>query len=300
MDDLFGDSPPPFTVTDGVRAGLSRKQLRAGRRWDAPFTGVRLPAGSSTELHDRCRALCLMLDDDVAFSHTTALDLLRVERPWTHADDERLHVVTMRSGDRAERPGVVAHWTRQSFLDTVEIDGLLVTSPAQTFTHIACELRLPDDVVVLGDAMMRRKHRLTSPAELLDVSSRTHKVKGIVQVRDAIPRMRPNTDSSTETRTRLLLVDAGLPCPRVNEVVFAPDGAYVKRVDLLYLEQKVAIEYDGDHHRTDREQWQEDIRRRRLLETLGWTVIVVVAEDLRRPEQLVARVRGALRGASRV
>ncbi|MCK9794725.1 DUF559 domain-containing protein [Isoptericola sp. 4D.3] len=294
-DELFGDNASPFTVADALRTGLSRKQLRAGRRWDAPFTGIRLPAGGATDLRARCRALSEALDDGVAFSHGTALMLLGVELPWTHVHDARLHVITRRSADRAERPGVVAHWTRQTFLETTEIDGLLVTSPAQTLVHVGCDLRMPDDVVVLGDALMRRKRMLTSPAELETIAERTRKVKGIVQVREEISRMRPGTDSSTETRTRLLLVDAGLPCPLVNGVVYAPDGTYVKRVDLLYPSQKVAIEYDGDQHRTDRAQWQDDIRRRRLLESLGWTVIVVVADDLRDPTQLVARVRAALR-----
>ncbi len=229
----------------------------------------------------------------------TALRLLGVELPWTLADDDQLHVVTTRPQDRPQRDGegVVAHWSRQSFLDTVEVGGLLITSPAQTFVHVGVGLRVPDDVVVLGDAMMRREDALVTPAELVDIAERTHKVKGIVQVREQIGRMRPGTDSSTETRARLALSEAGLPCPLVNEVVRGPDGTYVKRVDMLYPQYRIAIEYDGDQHRTDRTQWRDDVRRRRLLEALGWTVIVVVADDLRDPTAFVARVRAAIRTA---
>lgn len=210
-------------------------------------------------------------------------------------NDHAIHIVTRRQQDRARRAGVVAHRSRQSFLETIEVDGLLVTSPAQTFVHVGVDLPRPDDVVVLGDAMMRRANPLTTPAELADIARRTHKVKGIVQARDQIARMRPNTDSVMETRTRLLLVDSNLPCPSVNEVVTLDDGTYVKRVDMLYRRHKVAIEYDGDHHRTDRAQWRDDVRRRRWLETLGWTVIVVVAEDvIHDPTGLVRRIRVAL------
>ncbi|MFC7880264.1 endonuclease domain-containing protein [Isoptericola sp. NPDC057391] len=294
-DDLQG----PFHVRSAMERGLTRKMLRATRRWEAPFVGVRVPAGSPDELRTRCHALSTVLNDGVVFSHTTALRLLGVELPWTAADDTDLHVISRRQEDRVDRPGVVSHRSRQLFLDTAVVEGLPVTSPAQTFVHVATSLRLPDDVVVLGDAMMRRKLPLVTPAELTAIAERTFKVKGIAQVREQIERMRPGTDSSTETRARLALVAANLPCPRVNDVVLDPRGGYVKRVDLAYPKYRIAIEYDGDHHRTDRAQWQDDIRRRRALEALGWTVIVIVAQDLLDPTTFVSRVRQEIRAARR-
>jgi hypothetical protein len=282
----------PFRVSEAVRLGVPRHRLRSSRL-AAPFRGVR-----STEapqgLTDTCRALAERLGPDVAFSHTTALDLLGVERPWALQDDRSLHVVTTRQEDRPRFDGVVAHRSRQSFLEVVEHDGLLVTTAPQTFVHVGVGLRRPDDVVVLGDAMMRRQRSLTTVARLADLAERTRKVKGIAQVREQIPRMRPGTDSGPETVTRLGLVAGGLPCPRVNEVVTDPEGRYVKRVDLVYPAERVAIEYDGDQHRTDREQWREDVRARRRLEELGWIVIVVVGDDLRDLRPVVGRVRTAL------
>jgi hypothetical protein len=290
----------PFDVASALAAGVAPDHLRTSA-FDAPFHGLRVPTGTSGSLHDRCLALSAVLDDGVAFGYGTALRLFGVDVPWTLAGDDRLHVVTLRPQDRPQRlrDGVVAHWSRQAVLGTTEIGGVLVTSPEQTFVHVAAGLRLPDDVVVLGDALMRRQGALTTPARLADFAERTRKVKGIVQVREQIERMRPGTDSTPETRTRLALVDAHLPCPRVNEVVYAPDGGYLKRVDLLYPELRIAIEYDGDHHRTDKAQWREDIRARRRLEELGWIVIVVVADDLRDPRAVVARVRSAVRSRSR-
>lgn len=294
-----GTAITAITVREALGSGLTRKRLRS-KAWTTPFSGVRLAAGAPDDLLTRCRALVPLLGDGVAFSHVTALRLLGVDVPWTLADDDRVHVVTRDARDRPDRAGVVAHWSRQAFLDTVEVHGLLVTSPAQTLVHVGVDLRRPDDVVVLGDAMMRRKRRLTTTDELARVADRTRKVKGIVQVREQIPRMRPGTDSVMETRTRLLLVAADLPCPVVNEVVLAPDGGYVKRVDMLYPRHRVAIEYDGDQHRTDQAQWRDDIRRRRRLEELGWTVVVVVADDvLHDPAGLISRVRVAIDAAER-
>ncbi|NOV97416.1 hypothetical protein [Isoptericola halotolerans] len=73
----------------------------------------------------------------------------------------------------------------------------------QTFVHVGVGLRRPDDVVVLGDAMMRRQRPLTTVAELTDLAGRTRKVKGITRLRDQVPRMRPGTGSGPETVTRL-------------------------------------------------------------------------------------------------
>jgi very-short-patch-repair endonuclease len=57
-------------------------------------------------------------------------------------------------------------------------------------------------------------------------------------------------------------------------------------------EFKVAVEYDGDHHRKDRRQYVKDIRRIRMLEEMGWIIIRVIAEE--RPAQWLARVESAL------
>jgi very-short-patch-repair endonuclease len=102
-----------------------------------------------------------------------------------------------------------------------------------------------------------------------------------------------------ETRLRLLLVRAGLPAPCVNRDV-VEDGAWLARPDLSYPLQRIAIEYEGDHHRTDRRQWKRDKARRRLLEDHGWLVIEVIDDDVyKTPELTVARVRAARTARSR-
>jgi very-short-patch-repair endonuclease len=61
----------------------------------------------------------------------------------------------------------------------------------------------------------------------------------------------------------------------------------------------VAVEYDGDQHRTERQQFVKDINRLASIQDQGWVVIRVVAEH--RPEDIVCRVYQALtrRGYSR-
>jgi very-short-patch-repair endonuclease len=54
---------------------------------------------------------------------------------------------------------------------------------------------------------------------------------------------------------------------------------------------KVAVEYDGDQHRTDRAQFAKDVVRLEELADLGWTVVRVVAGTS--PTEVVRRVRRA-------
>lgn len=69
--------------------------------------------------------------------------------------------------------------------------------------------------------------------------------------------------------------------------------------DLVYPEERVWIEVEGDQHRTDRRQWRTDVVRYERLTDLGWRVIRVTAGDVSvRSDETVARVASALRRTS--
>jgi very-short-patch-repair endonuclease len=70
-------------------------------------------------------------------------------------------------------------------------------------------------------------------------------------------------------------------------------------IDMGWEDLKIALEYDGDHHRSNRRQYVRDQRRIRSLEAMGWIVIRVIAEDNVR--DVVARIEAAFRrrGATR-
>jgi very-short-patch-repair endonuclease len=46
--------------------------------------------------------------------------------------------------------------------------------------------------------------------------------------------------------------------PECN-LIIGDDRGPIGRVDLVYLAYKLIIEYEGDQHRTDRNQWNRDI-----------------------------------------
>jgi very-short-patch-repair endonuclease len=102
----------------------------------------------------------------------------------------------------------------------------------------------------------------------------------------------PGAQSPKETWLRLLLVRAGLPRPQTQIAISDEFGDVIAYLDMGWEDFKVAVEYDGEQHRTDRRQYTWDIRRLEILERRGWIVIRVVAGD--RPEDILRRVRAAL------
>ena len=282
-----------FTTREAHRCGVTAKMLRrASLR--APFAGVRVGPAAPDSFENLCRAASTFLPDGALFSHVTALRLIGVELPRRLAADERVHVTVPAGQPVPRRAAVVAHTNALGPLPTWRHE-LPVASPATVWVQLGAWLGV-DDLVVLADAMTRRKDAKTTLAILRShVGAAPPGTRGIRSVRSALEMVRPGTDSSMESRARLVLVHASLPCPDVNEPVYDGFGRFVALPDMSYPGLKIAIEYDGDIHRTDRATWRRDIARRQALEALGWRVITCTADDvLRFPARLVAWVRAAI------
>lgn len=153
--------------------------------------------------------------------------------------------------------------------------------------------RLEDEeLVVLGDSMMRRDGHMKKATleefriyvdSLSDLSNysgsdRLRAVRGVSKMRRALRLMRENTDSSQETRSRIVLLRYGLPCPEVNYAIRLKGYSHVFFADMAYPDLKIIIEYDGRHHAS---RWLADSKRREALEDEGWLYIQVMAENLR-------------------
>jgi very-short-patch-repair endonuclease len=69
-------------------------------------------------------------------------------------------------------------------------------------------------------------------------------------------------------------------------------------VDMGWGELKIAVEYEGDHHRTNRKVFNRDIRRNEAFIEQGWIVIRVTSMDTE--GGIIRRIEAALtaRGAS--
>jgi len=184
-------------------------------------------------------------------------------------------------------PGIIVRRERISVDELVERDELLVTNPARTGFDLA--RHLPRGLAVAHlDALSAATGLTADDAASLIVR---HKgARGVRQCQTALSLMDGGAQSPKESWLRLLLVDAGLPKPVTQ--IEVTDGQQVAYLDMGWEKPMVAIEYDGDQHRTDRRQYVKDIRRAELLDRLGWQVIKVINED--RPNVVIQRARDAL------
>ncbi len=166
---------------------------------------------------------------------------------------------------------------------------LPVTTPARTAYDLGRHLPRGEAVARM-DALARATPFSTE--DVLVLAKRHRGARGLRRLRAVLSLVDAGAESPKETWLRLLLIDAALPIPTTQIRVY--DGRYwpFAFLDMGWEQYKVAAEYDGDQHRTDRVRYVKDQRRLRKLEKRGWIVIRVIAED--KPDDVVNRVRDAL------
>jgi hypothetical protein len=102
-------------------------------------------------------------------------------------------------------------------------------------------------------------------------------------------------ESPQETRLRLLIVRSGLPRPVTQIPVCNDYGRVVRRIDMGWPEQMVGVEYDGEQHFVNPEDYAADIERLEFLAARGWLIVRVSATQLRsRQPEIIERIRTAL------
>lgn len=185
--------------------------------------------------------------------------------------------------------GVIARDETVADDEVTRVAGLPVTTVARTAYDLGRHLPREQALARL-DALMHATP--FSVEDVLLLAKRYPGARGLRRLRAALPLVEGGAESPKETWLRLLLlIDAGLPTPTTQIPVL--DGYWpVAFVDMGWEKYKVAVEYDGDQHRSDRRRYVKDQRRLRKLEQMGWIVIRVIAED--KPDDVVRRVRAAL------
>lgn len=306
LPDCLGDR---FTTADAIAAGVSRSRLRSGDLAH-PFRGVherndlddpfeRMRGEFEAEHLRRALAYARCMGDHVFFSHVTAAVIWGVPLPLWVLVDAPIHVAVVAPARLPRAKGVRGHQTtkRLARVMTDPTFGLRVASPATTWAMSASYLTNLADVVAVGDAIVRT-WRVDEPLATLDqlaAATTAGRRVGINRLRIALGSVRMRSASRPETHQRLLLISAGFGEPQLNYEIYDEDGKYLGAADTAYPERLVSIEYEGDHHRTDPEQWARDIRRYAAMRDAGWTIVNVTRDDLfGHPERLVTTVRRAL------
>jgi very-short-patch-repair endonuclease len=177
------------------------------------------------------------------------------------------------------RPPVgIRTWSDRVAGDEVQlISGVAATTPARTAFDLACRYPIVRSVAAIDALARATKLNITESESLAD---RYKGHRNIRRARHALKLVDAGAESPRETWVRLLLIEAGYPRPRTQIPVHGDYGELVAVIDMGWEDIKVAVEYEGDHHRTDRKQFNRDIARIDALTELGWIVVRVTAEDV--------------------
>jgi hypothetical protein len=244
------------------------------------------------DVESRCRAYLPVMHPRALFSHATAAQLYGLPLP-ARLDSSTLHVTTIHPLRAPKGRGITGHAVVRE-PQRLQRLGLPVPSPVEVWTQLA-ETLSTDELVLVGDAVTRRKGPLADVVDLRAAVEDAHGRRGVTRLREAVALVRARTDSPMETVLRLAIVRAGLPEPLVNYAIVGRDGRTIAHGDLVFARARVVVEYDGDHHRTSKRQYDIDIDRLWAIESLGWRVVRINSTHMTgdaRPA--LARIRATL------
>jgi hypothetical protein len=276
------DVGKPFIGSEALASGeLSRNQLRA--RYRAVFPNVYIGKDVQPALEQRTAAAWLWSGRRATIAGAAAAALHGAQ--WIPDD---VPVELVHTNPRAPR-GVL---TRRGVLydgETQPIAGYPVTTPERTAFDIGRRGAVHSAVARL-DALARVTGFKVE--DVLRVAENHPRAPRLRCLEAALELVDPGAQSPRESYLRLLFIDAGLPRPQTQIPVLGADRIPIAYLDMGWQEWLVAVEYDGDQHRSDRRQYVKDIRRTERLQEMGWTIVRVVAEDS--PAAVLRRVRAAI------
>jgi hypothetical protein len=240
---------------------------------------------ANPDSHTRLNGLDLRCGEPVVVCLGTAAAL----HGFDTEDTDALHVLHPESCRLRDYTGLVVH--RRDGAPLVTVRGRSATEAAWTAIEVARNLRRPRALATL-DAALRSGtcDRDGLAAAALHQAGRRH----IIMVRDLIPLARPGAESPMESEARLVMVDGGLPEPDLQYEIIDRDGR-CWRVDFAWPAQGVIVEYDGFDWHSSPNDLRRDRQKRAALEELGWRVMSIVADDVRRqPAAMLRRIHAQL------
>lgn len=288
----YASYPAVLSVAEARARGASDYDIRSGRRFPPATWGIRFDPSVSTEFPvpiwaddawiNEAQLLLAMSykHPGVVACRETAARLFGWPLPISLRKDV-LHLCTANINKRIRTKGVTLH--RMGRLKSVKWLQLPVMSPLLTFSQLASICSV-ETLVQIGDAAIgdwKTPPRFALPT-LTEHISETRHLRDRTKLKAAIELIREGVDSPMETDLRLWVVSRNLPEPAVHPAVYCPTIDRTLHPDLGYPKAKLALEYEGDHHRTSEEQWADDIDRVNALRAAGWTVLRVTKSTNRR------------------
>ncbi|KUI30491.1 hypothetical protein AU194_01330 [Mycobacterium sp. GA-2829] len=264
---------------------VTRNDLR--RRYVKLHRNVYARRGVELTALDRAKAAWLWSNREGVLVGSSAAALLGTK--WLSAD-EPAEIGRVRY---PSPPGIIVRSGTIADDEVCSVGEIRCTTPARTAYDIGRRIRLLEPAVVRLDAVLNATRISTEAVEA--IASRYAGARGIRGLRAALDLVDGGAESPQETRLRLLLVLSGLPRPSTQIPVCNEFGRVVRRIDMGWPQWMVGVEYDGEQHFANPDDYAEDIERLEFLAARGWTIVRVSSCQLRwERTAIVARVRRAL------
>jgi very-short-patch-repair endonuclease len=249
--------------------------------------GVFAVAAHEGGIAGRLAAAVLTLGLDSAISHLSAAGRYEIRGDPVVIDVTCPRRLTKRDGIRVHHAP----------LEPDEIhfrDGLPLTSPSRTLFDLGTVLGTTGHVKAANEAFVKR---LVTIEELHAARDRYAGRKGSTAFRRLLAELDPagrDVRSPLETRLNAFLRARGFPAWESNAILVV--GGETISPDVLWREQRVAVEADGRDPHLAPLTFDSDRRRDRRLRVEGWQPVRVTDRDLKhRPDELDADLRALLR-----
>ncbi len=229
----------------------------------------------------RLRGLDLRADESVAICLATAA----AAYGFDIEGDVDLHVLNPEGHQLRASDGLIIH--RREGVPLAVIGGRPAAAAAWTAVEVARALRRPRALATLDAAL---RSGTCTRGGLLDAVSDQRGRRGIVHVRELVPHADGRAESPMESEARLVMRDGGLSTPELQYEIVDLSGR-LWRVDFAWPDSRLAVEYDGFDWHSDPDSFTRDRQKRAALQEMGWTVLSIVSDDVRRrPQDLVRRI----------
>lgn len=270
-----------FRGSEALALGsLTRHDLRTNFSRVLPDVYALKPA--ELTLQQRAAAAWLWSGRRAVVSGVTASGVWGAK--WVDAE-----VVELNWPNHRAPPGVLTRNDTVLDDEIAVVDGLPVTTVERTAFDLARRGAKTNAVARL-DALARATHFKNE--DVLDLSHRHPHVKGLRRVEEMLDFVDAGAESPKESWLRMMLIRNGYPRPATQIPVLGVDGYPRYYLDMGWEDIRVAVEYDGEHHREDQEAYRKDILRMEYLASVGWLVVRVVKGQYK--EQILRRVEGAV------
>ncbi|WP_019181787.1 hypothetical protein [Microbacterium yannicii] len=315
---ILGDT---FSIAEAIEKGVSIGRLRASDL-ELPFRGMRMTAlfhsgpgeqtsGSQTfrppTRSELARAATVRMAKAYAkimgpyefFAGRTAAVLQR----WPVDPGDGLAVAVASPRRPPRRKGIRGIKVTPKLAHTHTVGGLRMTTPVTTWAMLGRELSVRQ-LVALGDAIVRiprdergilRPEEQAATPDQLERAITAGRRVGIGKLRAALLMVRVGSASPLETDFRLDAEAGGLPEFELDVEIYDDRGTRLGITEFVHRETRTVIEIEGDHHRTDRQQWNRDIEKYTAYAANSWEVIRLTSSHVRGPHpRAVPIVREAL------